>query len=115
MKKFLEVTNSKNMLQIQCPMKLLVHQAKHKPQQQEKTLQDCLQGKTVLGKGDERLDIMKKLNSDKVIKETSPACVHSSLTKKTMLITKFGKENSTAETKYINKLLLHTPEHLRFT
>lgn len=115
MKKFLEVTNSKNMLQIQCPMKLLVHQAKHKPQQQEKTLQDCLQGKTVLGKGDERLDIMKKLNSDKVIKETSPAWVHSSLTKKTMLITKFGKENSTAETKYINKLLLHTREHLRFT
>ena len=96
-------------------MKLLVHQAKHKPQQQEKTLQDCLQGKTVLGKGDERLDIMKKRHSDKVLKETSPAWVHSSLTKKTMLITKFGKENFIAETKYINKLLLHTPEHLRFT
>lgn len=78
-------------------------------------MQHCLQGKTVLGKGDERLGIMKKLNSDKVIKETSPAGVHSSLTKKTMLTTKFGKENSIAETKYINKLLSHTPEHLRFT
>lgn len=78
-------------------------------------MQHCLQGKTVLGKGDERLGIMKKLNSDKVIKETSPAWVHSSLTKKTMLTTKFGKEHSIAETKYINKLLSHTPEHLRFT
>ena len=81
----------------------------------KKTLQDCLQGKTVPRNGDERSDNMTKLNSDKLIKETSPAWVHSSLTKKIMLTTKFGKENSIAETKHINKLLLHTPEHLRFT